>query len=185
MSALERIPVQDASYSSELRRAMTMLARDERTLFVGQGVLYDGQRMHASFADVPKDRRIEFPVAEDTQLGFCTGLAMSGYVPVSVFPRIDFLVLAMNQLVNHLDKIPQMSAWRPKVIIRTAIGARKPFSAGPQHTQDHTVALRSMLKKIPLLYVDRAEDALRIYESALHCSGSVVVVEYMEKYDSN
>jgi hypothetical protein len=39
------------------------------------------------------------------------GLAMQGYVPITCYPRFDFLILAFNQLVNHLDKIRQMSPY--------------------------------------------------------------------------
>jgi pyruvate/2-oxoglutarate/acetoin dehydrogenase E1 component len=71
-----------------------------------------------------------------------TGLALEGFVPITCYPRFDFFILAMNQLVNHLDKMREMSEdkMQPKVIIRVAVGSKKPFSAGPQHTQDHTEA---------------------------------------------
>src|SRR3989304_767506 len=106
-------------YSEQLTRSMSMLAEHPKTLFVGQSVRYDGQAMHKTFSSVPMDRRIEFPVAEDFQMGFCTGLALQGYIPVCCFPRMDFMLLACNQLVNHLDKIAIMSKfdWRPQVII--------------------------------------------------------------------
>ena len=53
-------------------------------------------------------------------MGMSLGLAMNGYIPITCYPRFDFLILAFNQL-NHLDKIRSMS-WNeitPKVIIRT------------------------------------------------------------------
>lgn len=112
------------TYFQELTFAMSLLAEHPKTVFVGQGVRYDGQRMHASFQGVPMEKRIEFPVAEDFQMGFCTGLALEGYIPICVYPRMDFLLLALNQLVNHLDKI---DGFRPKVIIRSP-GVLKPFS---------------------------------------------------------
>jgi pyruvate/2-oxoglutarate/acetoin dehydrogenase E1 component len=155
---------------------MTMLARHPKTLFVGQNMLYDGQRMCASFAGVPESKRIEFPVAEEFQMGFCTGLALEGYIPVCVYPRIDFMLLAANQLVNHLDK---MEGFKPKVIIRTAVGSTKPLNPGPQHTQDHKEAFSLMLRNIPVF-----EFAPGVYEDALELPGSVVVVERMERYDS-
>jgi pyruvate/2-oxoglutarate/acetoin dehydrogenase E1 component len=163
------------TYFADLTSAMTMLAQDPRTLFVGQNMRYDGQRMHASFSGVPMERRIEMPVCEDMQMGFCTGLALEGYIPVCVFPRIDFMLLAANQLVNHLDKITR---FQPKVIIRTAVGSTKPLNPGPQHTQDHKEAFSLMLKNIPVF-----EFAPGVYEDALNLPGSVVVVERMEKYD--
>ena len=42
-------------------------------------------------------------------MGLSLGLALQGFVPVSIYPRIDFLLSATNQLVNHLDKIRLMS----------------------------------------------------------------------------
>ena len=157
---------------------MTMLA-DAGYLFVGQNISYDGQRAYETFADVPADQRLEFPVAENTQLGFCTGLALEGVKVLSFFPRIDFLLLAMDQLVNHLDKIPAMGAYNPKLIIRTAVG----YGAGPQHSQDHTTALRSMLKSIPVMILDHAEFTKKTYASAMQYPGSVLVVEYMRLYE--
>lgn len=157
---------------------MGLLAR-AGYLFVGQNIRYDGQRAFATFADVPSEQRIEFPVAENLQLGFCTGLSLAGAKVLSFFPRIDFLLCAADQLVNHLDKIEEMGGARPKVIIRTAIG----YNAGPQHSQDHTTALRSMLRHIPLMQLDHAEFIEKTYASAMEYPGSVLIVEYARKYD--
>jgi pyruvate/2-oxoglutarate/acetoin dehydrogenase E1 component len=162
------------SYFQQLTDSMTMLAKHPKTLFVGQGVKYDGQRMFKSFEGVPQEKRIELPVAEDFQMGFCTGLALEGYIPISVYPRMDFLILAVNQLVNHLDKLERFKA---KVIVRVAVGGSKPLNPGPQHTQDHSEALSLMLKNIPVLNFEPG-----IYEDALEGSGPVVVVERMEGY---
>lgn len=151
-----------------------MLAKDERTLFVGQNMRYDGQKMHASFSGVPMEKRIEFPVAEDLQMGFCTGLSLEGYIPICCYPRIDFMLLAANQLVNHLDK---MIGFQPKVIIRVAVGSTKPLNPGPQHTQDHTEAFRLMLKNIPVVEFEPG-----VYKEALEGSGPVLIIERMEKY---
>src|SRR3990167_9571398 len=136
------------SYFDEITKAMALLAQHPKTLFVGQAVRYDGQRAHATFKDVPMDRRIEMPVCEDFQMGFCTGLALEGYIPVCFFPRWDFAILAANQIVNHLDKIPLLGGFRPKVIIRTAVGASSPLDPGPQHTQDYTRQFADMCKTI-------------------------------------
>ena len=161
------------SYFEELTQAMTMLGQHEKVLFVGQGVKYDGQRMHASFKGVPEEKRIEFPVAEEFQMGFCTGLALEGFIPVSVYPRMDFLLLAANQLINHLDKM------QAHVIVRVGVGSNKPLDPGPQHTQDHTEAFQLMLKNTPVVEFESG-----VYEVALEASGPVVIVERMEKYGS-
>lgn len=162
------------SYFQELTDAMTMLAGHPKTLFVGQNMRYDGQRMHASFAGVPMERRIEMPVCEDLQMGFCTGLSLEGYIPICVYPRMDFMLLASNQLVNHLDK---MTGFKPKVIVRVAVGSTTPLNPGPQHVGDYVEAFSLMLKNIPVVEFEPG-----VYEDALEGSGPVVVVERMEKY---
>lgn len=161
---------------------MAMIAQNPKTLFVGQAVRFDGQRLHATLRDVPMERRIEMPVCEDFQLGFCTGLALQGYIPVSIFPRWDFLLIAANQLVNHLDKIPLMSGYKPKVIIRTAVGSSKPLNPGHQHTQNHTKAFREILQTIRVMEVFVADWVMPTYAEALECEGSVIVVEHMVAY---
>jgi pyruvate/2-oxoglutarate/acetoin dehydrogenase E1 component len=158
---------------------MALLAQHPKTLFVGQAVKYDGQRAHATFKDVPIDRRIEMPVCEDFQAGFCTGLALEGYIPLCFFPRWDFALLAANQIVNHLDKIPLLGGFRPKVIIRTAVGASAPLNPGPQHTGDYTEQFRQMLKT---MHVWDVVNPTLDYELAMVASRSVILVERMDKY---
>ena len=56
----------------------------------------------------------------------------------------------MNQLVNHLDKIRRLSDgdFRPRVIIRTSVGAKRPIDSGLQHTQTLPQFLKKFLKKL-------------------------------------
>lgn len=161
---------------------MAMLAQHPRTLFVGQAVAYPGQAAFKTFDGVPMERRIEMPVAEDFQVGFCTGLALEGYIPVSFFPRWDFLIIAANQIINHLDKMPLMTGFRPKVIIRTAVGRSTPLDPGPQHTQNHTQAMRQMLKTINVYELFSAKYIFDTYRAALDSPGSCIIVEHMERY---
>lgn len=167
------------SYFQGLTDAMAMLSEHPKTLFVGQAVKYGGQRAHATFAGVPIDRRIEMPVAEEFQAGFCTGLALEGYIPVCFFPRFDFMISATSAIVNHLDKIPLMGGFRPKVIIRTAVGAKSPLNPGLQHTGDYTHAFTHMLHTIN---IQRVEEPIAAYQYALHSDRSSIMVEEMSKY---
>jgi pyruvate/2-oxoglutarate/acetoin dehydrogenase E1 component len=96
-------------YADELTRSMDYLAQDKRTLFIGQAIAVKGTALTATFKNVHRAKLLEFPVAEELQMGHSIGLALEGFVPVSVFPRFNFLMCAMNQLVNHLDKLPEMS----------------------------------------------------------------------------
>ena len=171
-----------SAYFDALTEAMTTFAKHPKALVVGQQTLYDGQRMHASLAGVSMEKRIEMPVAENFQMGFCTGLSLEGYIPLCIFPRIDFLVIAMDQLCNHLDKIAEMSDFRPKVIIRTSIGAKRPLDPGPQHTQNHVQALRGMLRRIPIEHLTDESQIEGAYKWASAADHSSILVENMEFY---
>ena len=63
------------------------------------------------------------------QLGITNGLAINNYIPVSIISPMEFLLLATNQLINHLDKFKIMSQgfFKTKVIIRTSVGSQRPF----------------------------------------------------------
>ena len=158
---------------------MLLLAADPTVIFIGQNVAYDGNVMFAHLEGVPMEQRLELPVMEECQMGMSIGLSLMGYTPVSIYPRMDFLLLAMNQLVNHLDKLPIMSQGEivPHVIIKTKVGARRPLDAGPQHTQDHTQALRLMLTTVEVVKLTTEEDAPQVYQEALRRHGSTLVVE--------
>ena len=165
-------------------QAMAMLAQHPNTIFVGQAVKYNSQAQFETFSGVPDEKKIEMPVIEDFQMGFCTGLALQGYVPISFYPRMDFLLLAANQLVNHLDKITLMSerdfgriGYWPKVIIRTCVGQTKPLDAGYQHTQNHTEAFRLMLKTVRVDEVRTPEEVLSAYQRAIMSESSTLVIE--------
>ncbi len=144
---------------------------------------FGGQAMFPTFANVPMEQRIEFPVAEDMQMGFCTGLALEGFIPISIYPRFDFLLLAANQLVNHLDKLPVIFGMRPKVLIRTAVGSGGTLNPGPQHQQNHTAAFRLMLKTVLVFDLQKEEDIVPSYQMAMRHQGSVLLIEHRSQYD--
>lgn len=162
-----------------INQAMLRLAAIPEVLFVGQSVRFPGTAMYADLEGVPEEKRIEFPVAENLQMGFCTGLALQGFLPIAIFPRIDFMLLALDQLVLHLDKLEFMSRgqFKPKVIIRTRVGSKTPLDAGPQHTNDFTDAFRSMLKNTGVIKIERKEYILPVYERAIKVEHSILIVE--------
>jgi len=166
-------------YKEQTKKAMEMLAKDERTIFIGQTVLYPGSPIHMSLENIPLEKKIEMPVAEDMQMGISIGLGLKGYIPVSIYPRIDFLICAVNQLVNHLDKVEEMShgQYNPKVIIRTQVGNKEPLYPGIQHCSDYTDALEVMCKNIDVIKIKKAEDVMPLYERALKSERSTILVE--------
>ena len=162
---------------------MELLAKDERVICIGQNVLYSGAiAINETVAAFPLSRKIEVPIFENTQLGICIGLSLYGFVPLCIIPRMDFLIIAADQLINHLDKIEAMSVGRfkPKVIIRTGVGAKTPLDAGPQHTQDHTEALRQLLTNIDVVKLTEAEQIVPAYEAALNSERSTILIELAE-----
>lgn len=172
-------------YKDEIRKAMKLLAEDNRVLFVGQSTLHpDVTPLFESLEDVALSKRIELPVIEDCQMGISAGLALEGFIPVSIYPRIDFLIIAANQLVNHLDKIEEISCgqFKPKVIIRALVGSTKPLYPGPQHCQDHTKALQCLLTNVDVVKLTIAEDIIPAYRQALESERSSVLVEMMDLY---
>jgi len=173
-------------YFDEVCRAMEYLASDPRTIFLGQAVACPGTAMFGTLKKVPADKLVELPVAEEMQMGMSTGLALAGHVPVSIFPRWNFLLLAVNQVVNHLDKLPIVSngGYRPKVIIRTGIGSERPLHPQHQHVGDFTDAFRLMCRTIDVIRLDEPEDIFPAYQKALERTDgrSTLLVEHGDYY---
>lgn len=173
-------------YQEALTSAMSMLSKNEKVIFLGQSVAVPGTAMRTTLETVPEKQLIELPVDEDFQMGMANGMALAGYVPVSVFPRWNFLLLATNQIVNHLDKLADLSRQTParKVIIRTGIGSENPLNPGPQHTGDFTEAFSLMCPNINIVRLDSAKMVLPEYEKALLRPDGVstILVEWGDKY---
>ena len=116
-------------YFDELKKSMSYLAKTKKTIFIGQAVEYPGTAITNTLKEIPKKKLYELPVCEEMQMGISIGLVMQNFVPISIYPRLNFLILSMNQLVNHLDKLNQMTKnkFKSKVIIRTSIGSERPL----------------------------------------------------------
>jgi pyruvate/2-oxoglutarate/acetoin dehydrogenase E1 component len=156
------------NYAGELKNAMMYLAAKEDTIFLGQSMEFGGIAIANSFEAIPSEKRFEMPVAENLQLGLSTGLAITGYVPISVYPRWNFLILAADQLVNHLDKLIDMTSgqYKPKVIIRVAVGVKEPVDPQEQHVGDFTEGFQKILKNINIVKLEKVEDIMREYKKA-------------------
>ena len=85
----------EQKYFDELKRSMEFLAQDSRTVFIGQAVEVSGTAMSNTIIDIPLEKRLELPVAEEMQMGMTLGLAMEGNIPISIFPRWNFLLYGM------------------------------------------------------------------------------------------
>ena len=166
---------------------MEFLARDPRTIFLGQAVACPGTAMSNTLKNVSRDKLLELPVTEEMQMGMSNGLALGGHVPVSIYPRWNFLLLAVNQIVNHLDKLSIVSngGYQPKVIIRTGIGSERPLHPQHQHVGDFTDAFRLMCKTVEVIRLDEPEMIFPAYKKALEREDgrSTIIVEYGDYYN--
>ena len=174
-------------YFGEIKRSMDWLAEKPDTLFLGQAVEFPGTAMTNTLVNVPNNKLLEMPVAEEMQMGISIGLAINGTIPISIYPRWNFLLLATNQLVNHLDKIPFYShgEFVPKVIIRTSIGSERPINPQIQHTGDYSDAFSLILKNIEIIVLKEPEDIFPAFQKAyLRDDGfSTILVEYGDFYN--
>ena len=166
---------------------MEWLGAQANTIFLGQAVAVSGTAMSNTLKNIQKDQLLEMPVAEEMQMGMSIGLAMDGLIPISIFPRWNFLLLAVNQLVNHLDRMPQISnhGYQPRVIIRTAIGSESPLHPQYQHIGDFSDAFRSILKHIEVVRLEEANQIFPAYKKAYERDDNrpTLIVEYGDYYN--
>lgn len=172
-------------YFDELKRSMEYLASDDRTVFLGQAVAVPGTGMSNTLKDVSKDKLIELPVAEEMQMGMSLGMALHGRIPISIYPRWNFLLCAVSQLVNHVDKLSLMSKYKANVIIRTSIGSERPLHPQCQHVGDFTEAFKSMCKTVEVIRLDEPYQIFPAYVKALlrDDNRSTILVEWGDYYN--
>jgi pyruvate/2-oxoglutarate/acetoin dehydrogenase E1 component len=176
--------MQDTRYKDALTSAMSFLGNQSNTVFIGQQTLYPGNPMSTTLGLVPKEKIIELPVMEDSQMGMSLGMAMTDDFVITFYPRWDFLICATNQLVNHVDKIKLMSKdkFNPNIIVRLGKGSDKPLDPGHQHKGNYFTEYQSLCRNISfhnLLSYDTIEDT---YNKAYQSGGIHVIVEYPELY---
>lgn len=171
-------------YTEEIVKAMSMLADNPKTIFIGQAVEYEGTGLYDSLSHLPENKRMELPVAEYLQSGLANGIAIEGLIPVSTYPRWNFLLMGTDQIVNHLDKFKSMSNGKltPKVIIRVAVGSEQPVDPQCQHKGNFAEAFRNMTTNTEIIELMEPEDILPAYTKALNRKDNVntILVEFAD-----
>lgn len=174
-------------YFDELKKTMEWLAAQPRTLFVGQTVAGPGTFMFSTLKDVSPEKTLEMPINESFQMQFTIGLALAGYVPISVYPRQNFLLIATADMVNMLDKIPAISSNQilPKALIRVAVGPDSPVHPGHQHVGNYAEALRRMFSWIEVVELNEPAEIFPAYKHALQRSDgrSTLLIEHGNYYN--
>ena len=176
---------QYSPYKDALANAMIQLAEIDNTIFIGQQIIYAGNPMSTTLENVPKEKMIEVPVMEETQMGMSLGLAMAGKKVITFYPRWDFIICAANQLINHIDKIEVMSGFDVHIIIRLGKGSDKPLDPGYQHKGNYFEEFKSMCPNITFFNLKTPNDIKNSYEYAIQNKGVYILVEYPELYYQN
>ena len=165
---------------------MDFLGTKKETIFTGQAVEVPGTAMSNTLKDIPKKKLLELPVAEEMQMGMSLGLAMNGNIPISIFPRWNFLLYGINQLVNHIDKFKIMAGnkIKPKIIIRTSIGSQRPLHPQYQHIGDFSSAIQKMCSTIDIIKLNDPNKIFSSYKKAYERKDgkNTIIVEYGDYY---
>jgi pyruvate/2-oxoglutarate/acetoin dehydrogenase E1 component len=173
-------------YFDELKKSMDWLASKPDTIFLGQAVEFAGTAMTNTLKDVDKSKLLEMPVNEDMQVGMSIGMSLNGTIPISLFPRWNFLLLGANQIVNHLDKIKLMSngGYQPKVIIRTSIGSQRPLHPQHQHIADFTSGFKALCDYVDIIKLEEPSQIFEAFKYAYERTDNrpTILVEYGDFY---
>lgn len=170
-------------YKTALTEANTRLGKNIKTRFIGYG-LHKGRAL-GTLKAVPLGQIIEMPVAENLMAGMAIGLSLKGYLPIVFIERMDFILNALDAIVNHLDKINLLSngQFKPACIIRCIVGNRnKPLYTGATHVQDFSDALREMVA-FPVIQIKDVLEVEAAYEFAtknIEKGISTILVEYKD-----
>lgn len=175
---------EETTYAKAISAALAQAMRADRRVFVlGEDVAEGGPfTTTAGLAgEFGTNRLIDTPISEAGICGVAVGAAQSGMRPVLEIMYIDFVTLALDQLVNQAAKAHFMSGGQLRVplVVRTQGGAG--YRGAAQHSQ----SLESWLTHIPGLKVAMpscAADAAGLLLSAIADDNPVVVVENKTLY---
>ncbi|MBV9797194.1 MAG: dehydrogenase E1 component subunit alpha/beta [Solirubrobacterales bacterium] len=177
-------PESEVTFVRAINDALARAMRaDERVIVIGEDVAEGGPYMAtAGLADeFGRDRVLNTPISEGAVCGVAIGAAQAGLRPVVEIMFIDFITLALDQLVNQAAKAHFMSGGQLSVpmVLRTTCGAGS--RSGAQHSQ----SLEAWVAHVPGLKVvmpSSAADAAGLLASAIADPNPVVFVENRALY---
>ena len=156
------------------------LEKDPRVIVIGEGVPDPKAIFNTTAGLYDKygcGRVFDMPLAENGVTGICIGAALSGLRPVMIHQRIDFALLAMDQLINNAAKWHYMFDGKASVplVVRMIVG--RGWGQGPQHSQ----SLQAMFAQIPGIKVvmpTTAHDAKGMLIAAIEDDNPVLFIEH-------
>jgi deoxyxylulose-5-phosphate synthase len=171
----------DLSYMDAVKHSMIKLAQEQDAVFIGYNVKHGAA--YGSLKDVPDENKIETPLAENLMMGLAMGMSLEGFRPVVFFERHEFVMNAMDAIVNTLDVIETISdgEFKMPVIIKAVSGSVKPFYAGLTHTRSMTNVFREAVH-FPVYEPTMAAEVVKAYDLAMNTYGPVMISERKELY---
>ncbi len=173
------------SYCEALNEAMTQeMERDASVFVYGIGVP-DHKRVFGSTVGLVEkfgpERCFDTPLCEDSMTGFGLGAAINGMRPINIHIRVEFLLLAMNQLANMVSAYSYVTGGELNVpmVIRAIIG--RGWGQGFQHSK----SMYSVFAHIPGLKVvlpTTPRDAKGLLISAVRDDNPVIFIEHRWLY---
>jgi pyruvate/2-oxoglutarate/acetoin dehydrogenase E1 component len=172
-------------YREALNQALREeMRRDERVLLMGEdiGVFNGAFKVTAGLLDEFGEKRVrDTPISENTIVGVGVGAAMTGLRPVVELMTINFSLLALDQIVNHMATIHYMFGGQARV----PMVVRMPQGAGHQLGPTHSHCLEAMYLHVPGMLVatpSTAADAKGLLKSAIRDDNPVVFIEHESLY---
>lgn len=174
------------TYREAIREALEQLLGKDNSIFIlGEGV-DDPVAIFGTTLGLcekfGKERIIDIPIAENGLTGIAIGAAIAGMKPIFVHMRMDFLLMSMDQIVNHAAKWFYMTGGKVNIplVIRSIIG--RGWGSAAQHSQ----ALHSLFTHIPGLKVVMPAtpyDAKGLLIAAVNDGNPVLFCEHRWIYD--
>ncbi|MFZ5774288.1 MAG: alpha-ketoacid dehydrogenase subunit beta [Thermodesulfobacteriota bacterium] len=175
------------SYREAIREATWQLLEQDRRVFVmGEGVDDPGGVFGTTsglWEKFGRERVMDTPLAENGMTGVALGAALAGMRPIHVHMRPDFLLLALDQLLNHAAKWRFMTGGRmcAPLVVRCIIG--RGWGSAAQHSQS-VQALLTHLPGLKVLMPATAYDAKGLLLAAVRDSDPVVILEHRWLFDT-
>ncbi len=177
----------EMTYRDALNLALKEEMRRDPSVFVlGEDVaLYEGsfKVTRGLLAEFGEERVKDTPISENTIIGVSVGAAMGGLRPVAELMTVNFALLAMDQIVNHMAKIRSMfggQTFLPMTI-------RMPGGGGSQLGAQHSQSLETYFMHCPgmyVLYPATPADARGLLKSAIRDNNPVIFLEHELLYNS-
>jgi acetoin:2,6-dichlorophenolindophenol oxidoreductase subunit beta len=161
------------------------MTRDSSVYVFGEDVALGGPfGVTNGLAEVfGKNRVVNTPISEGTVMGLAIGAATAGLRPVVEIMFIDFITLAMDQLVNHAAKLHYMSGGQLKIPLTVRVQCGISGTMGAHHSQ----SLESWMLHVPGLKVvipSNPADAKGLLKAAVRDDNPVIFIEHRGLYGS-